>query len=113
MAVFFIVSGAVYKNKYSDSFSSLMIFIKKKTLYIPYAICAVLFTLLNNFFLRIGFYDEKIIPYQDTKNILLNCIKGLLFFKSTQMGGATWFLRILFFVSIIFAIIDFILFQYP
>lgn len=111
MAVFFIVSGAVYKNKYSDSFSSLIFFIKKKikTLYVPYALCAILFTLLNNFFLRIGFYDGQIIPYQDKKNMLINCIKGLLFFKSTQMGGATWFLRILFFVSVIFAIINYIL----
>lgn len=111
MAVFFIVSGAVYKGTYSDDICSLTKFVKNKvkSLYIPYAIVAVFFTLMNNFFIRIGFYDSSVISYQSSNTILVDCIRGLLFARTTQMGGATWFLRALFFVSIFYAFIEFLL----
>ena len=110
MAVFFICSGIVYKEKYSDSISAVWRFTKNKilSLYVPYAMCAVLFTLFNNFFLWIGFYNPEDCPYLSISQIVIDCIRALLFVRGTQLGGATWFLRTLFFVSELFVFLDFL-----
>ena len=110
MAVFFICSGFVYKDKYARDIKSVLIFLKKKimTLYFPYVICAVVFTLLNNVFIKIGFYDENVCPYLSNQEILKDCIRALLFSRGTQLGGATWFLRALFFISVFYCFFNYI-----
>lgn len=114
MAVFFICSGIVYNEENALSITSVLVFMYKKikTLYLPYVFCAIIFTLLNNFFLRIGFYDESICPHQSGIVMFKNCIRGILFSRGTQLGGATWFLRTLFFISIFYCIVNYILVKF-
>ena len=111
MAAFFICSGIVYKEKYSEDVSSFIVFTKNKlrTLWFPYACCAIIFTLLNNTFLKIGFYslDERF--YYDTKRLIIDCLRGFLFVKQTPMSAATWFLNALFFVSEFYCLFELIL----
>lgn len=111
MAVFFICSGIVYKEKYAESFSSVVTFTKNKlrTLYVPYVCCAILFTLLNNVFLKIGFYAPDVCPYLSGKRMLIDCVRALCFVRGTQLSGATWFLHALFFISEFYVFFDYVL----
>ena len=111
MAVFFICSGIVCKEKYSESMTGLVKFTKNKirSLYVPYVFCAILFTLLNNTFLRIGFYAPEECPYLCWKRIVIDCLRALLFVRGTQLSGATWFLHALFFISEVHAVGNFLL----
>lgn len=54
MALFFIASGYLYKEKNSESFSQVVSFVlrKIKGVWIPYFIWNVVFTLLNNVFIN-------------------------------------------------------------
>ena len=56
--VFFMISGFCWKTKYSVDIKSMKTYVigKLKRLYVPSVIVNVLFILLNNLFLRIGFY---------------------------------------------------------
>ena len=122
MPIFFMSAGYCFSYKYTDSFTSVSILIKKrlKSLWLPYAIVNTIFILLNNIFLQIGFYstDERLLAlhefqwdqvlghYYSVKESGSRIIHSLLFNQSTQLTGATWFLEVLFFAAIGFAIID-------
>ena len=65
--------------------------------------------LLNNTFISLNLYDNINHEYFGFKDIIVNIMKIILFRGNTEMLGATWFLPILFFISIIYAIIEFII----
>lgn len=113
MAVFFICSGVVYKEKYSVNFSSVVTFIKNKlrALYVPYVFCAILFTLLHNTFIRIGFYNPSEYSYLNCKKIIIDCIRAVLFVRGTPLSGPTWFLHALFFISVFHCFYNFVINQ--
>lgn len=56
MAVFFIASGYFYSDKSSESLRAVWKFTKKKirSLWLPFSIGISVFTILNNFFIRVG-----------------------------------------------------------
>lgn len=106
MPVFFIISGFFIKNNISNTFFDIkkFVFSKIKQLYIPFVISNLFFCIFNNVFCKIGFYPEEF--YKSFSNILVDCVKIFLFSKITRFGGATWFLRSLFFASILYIVID-------
>lgn len=78
----------------------------------PYVLFNGLMIILNNLFVNVGIYTDKaeflkiagrgcrdgLLGYMNISTILIKLIKTILFMDSTQMGGPTWFLRILFVV---------------
>ncbi len=109
LIIFFILAGYFFKEEYVKDKVSLKKFImlKIKRLYVPFVIGNIICVLLNNFFIRCNLYDNINHNYFTFENIIVNIIKIILFRANTEMLGATWFLPILFFISIIYAIIEF------
>ncbi len=125
MAVFFFCSGFCYRDKKVSAPSESLKYMlnKVKALYIPYVIFNSTLILLNNVFIRINVYtDNKAfgeaeigianffgLKQELTLIDMINQIKGILLFGKQgepQLGGATWFLRVLFFVSVFFFLVD-------
>ena len=124
MAIFFIASGYCYKDKYSDDTSNFWEFTKRKfkTLWFPYVLWTVIFTLLNNFFININVYTNNkellnlvsgqyigVKEFLTFKAMLINIIKAILLHGGTEIGGAFWFLATLMQISILYCLIDWIL----
>ena len=116
MAIFFILSGYLWNEKYSADIESCKKYLIKKihTLYFPYVAFNIIFTLFNNYFIRLNLYTDNPnflnlpIGPNDTltqklsiKSFAIEILKILLFMGGNQFAGASWFLRILFFVSIL------------
>ena len=117
MPVFFMISGIFIKD--ITSFSEFKRFTWKKicTVYFPYILTNLIFLVFHNLFVKIGFYtnnpeildffpDFKLYDYYTLKDFVKRFILIIFFVGGTQMGGATWFLRALFFSSILFCIFD-------
>lgn len=117
MALFFIVSGYLWNDKNAVSIKDLKKYIWRKicTLWMPFVFINVFFTITFNFFYSIGFYssvNEKNVLAVDPLNkmsFIKNIISNLLFSGGTQLAGATWFLRSLFCISVVNAIIVYVL----
>ena len=111
LIIFFILSGYFFKEEHVKDKESLKKFIilKIKRLYVPFVIGNIICVLLNNTFISLNLYDNINHEYFGFKDIIVNIIKIILFRGNTEMLGATWFLPILFFISIIYAIIEFII----
>lgn len=121
MAIFFIVSGYLYKDEYSDNCITIYHYIirKIKTLWVPYFIWTSIYIILNNFFIHINVYTNNLMllknvegihinlhDFMSIKKIIIEIIKSFCFFGGTELGGAFWFLRILFIVSVLYCIIE-------
>ena len=124
MALFFIISGYLFDERNINTFKNLIkyIFRRIKNLYIPFLIYNGIFTLLNNFFLKINFYTNNddflqismgggnsygIKAYMSSSEIIAVLNQNLHFVWEQQFGGATWFLRVLFGVTVLWAISNF------
>lgn len=112
MAVFFIASGLVYKWNYSDSFSGLKtLFLKRvKSLWLPFVGFSTFFLLCWNCLIKLHLYEGNLITY----SIMLKKFLRLLLFLPTgypsiPMCGSLWFLFSLFYITMIYGIVDFIL----
>lgn len=125
MALFFIISGYLFDEKNIDTACSLIKYLLRriKNLYIPFLIYNGLFTILNNFFLQINFYTDNtaflqtsmgggnaygIKQYMSTSEIFTVLNQNLRFTWEQQFGGATWFLRVLFGVTVLWAVSNFL-----
>lgn len=123
MAVFFIASGYFYKDSSSDSIKNVFSFIikKLKQLWLPYFVWNMMYTVLNNLFIRINVYTDNpdllnyvsgtyIKTHHDMSfvEMIRNIIKGVFFAGETQLGGAFWFLGVLFTVSVCYNVGDFL-----
>ena len=122
MAIFFIASGFVYKESSSNSFKSVLttIFNKVKFIWLPYFLWNMIYTLLNNFFIKVNVYTDnpdllnyvfgnhvRTHGYMNSTELIKNIYYGIFFRGSTEMGGAFWFLEVIFFISICYCIADF------
>lgn len=116
--VFFMVSGVFLPS--CETGSDLRIFILKKikSLYIPYITTNLIFLAFHNLFVRLNFYTDSqdfLAAFPDA--ILYSEYTFIQFMKrtalilstagGTQLGGATWFLRSLFFSSILYEILNY------
>lgn len=123
MAVFFMTAGYCYREFNERKISNYINYIyrKVKNLYIPYLICNISFLLCYNFFLKINFYTDNILitkiktgdiygprNYVDLVGFIKKLFSTLAFCTPQLLSGPTWFLRVLFMVSVAFALVDFV-----
>ncbi len=116
MPVFFVVTGYLWKDYQDMTISDVRryLFKKIKTLYIPYIFANILYTVLNNSFIRWGIYSDNydfvtnmggdytvIHELFSIPTLAKNILSCLLFAGETELGGATWFLRTMFVSCII------------
>lgn len=108
MAIFFIASGYLYNGFPCESINDAKSFLFKKikSLYFPYVLWNTIFILCHNFFINLNFYDKG---FLSIKEIFIKIVKGLLLGSGTEMGGALWFVAVLFTITITFYIIDYII----
>ena len=124
MSIFFMASGFCFKSSNSDSVQSVLKFTgrKIKSLWIPYVLRTIIFTLLNNAFIKIGIYTENLVLAKQTSGvalevthplssaeIMMNIIKAMLLHGHTQLGSALWFVATLMGISLLYCVIDFII----
>lgn len=124
VGLFFVLSGYCFSQKYTDSLSSLWELFKKriKSLWIPYVVYNFIFLLLQNIWLKVGFLtsDEAYFSYEPflrdgyclpitITGSIKAVIKSFFFMNSQPFAGGLWFLGGLFYVTFMYAIIQFIL----
>lgn len=107
MALFFVVAGFCYNDRYSNNIRGIkeLIIKKIKSLYIPCVIWNITITLLHNILVGINFTEGNIYTIKQT---LINICKCFLFSGGDHLSGAMWFFRTMFFSIIIYAILDYI-----
>lgn len=116
MPLFMFISGFVSsENKISD-FKSLLAHLKKRIvkLYFFYVKWELIYLLLTNFFLRIGFYSTEVV-YTDKKvepvtsvGMLFKKIVGIVFLMGREpFCGAFWFIISLIFIIFGYSVINF------
>lgn len=122
MAIFFIASGFFFYDKSSDQLSLVIKTIKKKVkqLWLPFFIWTAIYVLMHNLFIQINIYTnnpnildfasgkfiDTIAPYT-TIQIVNKVFRGALFSSGEQIFGASWFLKILFMVSVCYLLLDY------
>ena len=108
LALFFMLSGYFFKVDNVKDNNSLKNFILKKIkrLYLPYIIANIICILLNNIFIKNNLYSAISHNYFTIKDFTYQIIMTLLFSNTTEMVGATWFLPILFSITIVYGIIE-------
>ena len=111
ISIFIMASGYFWNDKKINSSTDLKkyIFSRIKKLYIPYIICNTFCVILNNILININIFNTVNHDYFNFKTFTFEIIKTLLFNNDTELFGATWFLRLLFMINILFAIIEFTL----
>lgn len=124
VASFFIIAGWCWKDYYSDEIDGLKKFFKRKiqTLYFPYVAWMSFFTLFHNFFHKIHIYSQDVLFLEgdvgnsfglvylyDFYDFFTHEIRNVLFIGSEPLAGASWFLRCLFGVMVLWTVIDFAL----
>ncbi len=121
MAVFFMISGYLMRFKYESFFKDTWKYVLKKLigLWLPCFLWNLIYTLFNNVFLKIHIYSDTAFAALDASasehsklgmsDMLKNILRGVVMSGNTEMGGAFWFLKTLFAVSIMFFIVDYIL----
>ena len=131
MAVFFIASGCTYSSRSSDSTGNVIDFIRKKIvrLWFPFFFWRTLWTLLNNWFIRVNILTDnpELLEYtksmkimnlnsqppavhmMSVREMLVNIVNSAFFRGFSKVGGALWFLGTLFFVSVSFCIADYLI----
>ena len=108
LAMFFMLSGYFFKVDNVKDKKSLKIFIKKRIirLYLPYVISNIICILLNNVFIKVNLYSGISHDFFTIKDLFNQIVMVLLFSNTTEMVGATWFLPILFSITIVYGIIE-------
>lgn len=124
MAIFFMATGFFFKETAVLNTKDLVRYtIKKaKSLYVIWCIWSIIFILLNNVFIKINVYADAAIladytgelainahSYMGFKQVIIAIIKVLCFAGGTEMGGAFWFFKVLFLVSVLYAFVNMIL----
>ena len=126
MALFFILSGWCFSDKYLQSWETFRIYIWKKIkgLYIPFILFNGITLLLRNLLIQINIYSDNEaflmasefgggngygittpLALSEMKPWIINVLK---FSGESQLGGATWFLRVLFGLTVVWGSINFI-----
>lgn len=124
MAIFFIASGYCYSTRKSENLKSVYrnCIGKIRSLWLPYVAWMAVFSLLHNFFIKINVYtdDERLLTYSSgefvstidkwTNNDVLRNIKNAVILRGeSQIGGALWFIAVLFEISIAYCVIDYLI----
>lgn len=123
VAIFIMASGYLYNTENSSSIKkSLAYSLKKlKGLYIPYVFWNIAFLSLTNLFIKINIYTdnkdfltnkvgeyESVFSYINVFDWTKDVFKIVMFSGTQQLLGAAWFLRVLFFVAVIYLVLEYI-----
>ena len=105
---FFIISGLFYKKEKIKDTKDVKNFVVKriKRLYIPYIMFNLAALLLNNVLININVYGLETHEYYNIQKIAIEAVKILCFCGTQEIVGATWFLRILFFIEVLYCFIE-------
>ena len=105
MALFFMLSGWLFSLRGGPV--------------LPFVLANTAFTVLNNLFLKLNILtsDERILQVPGNavttpvtvKDVIGRTVHWCVFDGGTQLGGAMWFIQALFQVSILYALVEFIL----
>ena len=127
MAVFFMISGYCWSEKHSNDIESVKHYIVQRIirLYIPFVLINVVYILLNNYFINIGFYSnsqdflaltngaafkQHLTKYYTIPQIVKNILRTMCFGGgAARMCGPTWFLSTMFMVSVFHCIFSWII----
>lgn len=110
MALFFFISGYLYKESCEKNLFKY-IFKKFKSLYVPFISFELILLLLRNSLIKLHIYNVTQIKMINSLNDLIEDLKSIITFNNPageSMLGAVWFLRTLFYVSILYAIFNII-----
>lgn len=107
MPLFFIISGYLFKKIYFQNKSD---FIKKRlrSLYTPFVTWSIIFIVLHNVFYNLNLinnsygFQGKIYHAYSLKELFIQVFKSLIFINAEPFLGAYWFIKALFFGSLIF-----------
>ena len=124
MPVFFMMSGYFIKSERLRDVSGLFRFIKSRMLrlYVPFVFWGGLFLLLHNHFLRWNLYTSSEVcdlsllgsgfcREWSCGEIFKNILRLLVMRGGADgMAGAFWFLRALFFGSVLYAVVEYVLY---
>jgi len=102
MGTFFMISGYLFSNKKGSISINNVFFRKTRSLYYPYVICNLI--CLFCFLVIPEIFDVKLCD-NSIIGIGKHIIKILLFRGRCSLSGPTWFIAVLFFVSIAYAIL--------
>ena len=117
MAVFMFISGYLFKNRTFNNLKDLISFLKRKIkqLYLFYLKYEVLFLLLTNLFIYIGFYNLNtelgngfVQPINSISYFIKRLLKIVLFGGNEPLGIALWFIISLICVIFGYSIIKFV-----
>ena len=128
MALFFIASGFTCNPKSSDSLAALgKTFLKKiRRLWLPFFLSGTFFTLLNNWLIRVNILTDNPELFNYTGSIQIMNLSTLaqnltpgetlkavashfLFLGTSLLTNALWFLRVLFIISMMYAVFDWLI----
>lgn len=102
MPLFFFMSGCIYKK---ESLKQMVLSGIKK-LYIPFIICSTIFILCRNIFIHLGFYKVGQVANLAELLNLRTFIDVFSFRYIEPLLGIIWVVPCLFFVKVIFSIIN-------
>ncbi len=115
LALFFFVSGCLYKDSYARE-PLLLVKKRLRSLYVPFAGFGLFFGLLHNVLFRLNIYTDQLTSQHNqvlylngAKEYLLNLLKIASFAKVEQIVAAMWFLPVLFIVQLLFVAPDFLI----
>ena len=117
MALFFIASGYLWNECNVVTKKNVVQYVKRKakSLWVPFVLINLFFTVTQNFFLKIGIYSTdagaSVLPVTPlgTSAAIRKVLGNFIFSGGSQLAGATWFLRSLFCISIVNAVITYLL----
>lgn len=127
MAFFFFLSGMTVSDKYLDNIKMIGLFLWKrvKGLYIPFVVFNVLFYLFYNQLIKINIITDNpkflespaigggnaygIVTSLSSSDIISRLVNVFKFQGEFSLGGALWFLRVLFGVACTWAILNWVL----
>lgn len=117
MALFFIASGYLWNERNAVTKKNVVQYVKRKakSLWLPFVLINLFFTVTQNFFLKIGIYSTdagaSVLPVTplDTSAAIKKVLGNIIFSGGSQLAGATWFLRSLFCITIVNAVITYLL----
>lgn len=123
VAIFIISAGFCFNEKYVQDSQGMRILFwaRLKRLYVPYVIYHLIFTVFHNLFIRFNIYTDNvdflssewssygIQKVYEIKDFVRQFLEILLFVGGEQLGGTGWFLELLFCVTMLYAIVAFLL----
>lgn len=107
MPLFFMITGYLFKD---SSVRDLSTYIKRKikSIYVPFVIWNALFLVFHNLFFYIGFYKDGVLGLHRIDNgysLLKELLGVLTLTHMEQVTAPTWYLRVLFIATLMYAVI--------